>query len=92
MIHSVLYKIWAKKAKHIIGRNSRIFNINALSGNAEGGTKMPIEKKIQQAKELVAKLNGIKDATTIRNDAANIFAESFEEYMTIWDALQEVEA
>ena len=69
-----------------------IIHINALSGNAEGGSKMPIEEKIQQAKELVAKLNGIKDATTIRNDAANIFAESFEEYMTIWDALQEVEA
>lgn len=51
---------------------------------------MPIEEKIQQAKELVARMKGIKDATTIRNDAANIFAESFEEYMTIWDALQGV--
>jgi hypothetical protein len=47
-----------------------------------------INEKIQQAKELVAKLEGIKDATTIRNDAANIYAESFDEYMTIWDALQ----
>jgi len=51
---------------------------------------MTIKEKIQQAKELVAKLEGIKDPTTNRNDAANIFAESFDEYMTIWDALQEV--
>lgn len=50
---------------------------------------MSIEEKIQQAKNLVVKLEGIKDAKTIRNDAANIFAESFDEYMTIWDALQE---
>ena len=50
---------------------------------------MSIEEKIQQAKDLVEKLEGIKDAKTIRNDAANIFAESFDEYMTIWDALQE---
>ena len=49
---------------------------------------MSINEKIQNAKELVAKLEGTKDATTIRNDAANIFAESFDEYMTIWDALQ----
>lgn len=49
---------------------------------------MDINEKIQNAKELVAKLEGIKDAKTIRNDAANIFAESFDEYMTIWDALQ----
>ena len=49
---------------------------------------MDINEKIQNARELVAKLEGIKDATTIRNDAANIFAESFDEYMTIWDALQ----
>jgi hypothetical protein len=49
-----------------------------------------INEKIQQAKELVAKLEGIKDPVTNRNDAANIFAESFDEYMTIWDALQEV--
>ncbi len=49
---------------------------------------MSIEEKIQNAKELVAKLEGIKDPTTNRNDAANIYAESFEEYMTIWDALQ----
>ena len=50
---------------------------------------MSIEEKIQQAKDLVAKLEGIKDVKTVRNDAANIFAESFDEYMTIWDALQE---
>jgi len=49
---------------------------------------MTINEKIQNAKELVAKLEGIKDATTNRNDAANIFAESFDEYMTIWDELQ----
>lgn len=50
---------------------------------------MNINDKIQKAKELVAKLEGIKDPVTNRNDAANIFAESFDEYMTIWDALQE---
>ena len=51
---------------------------------------MSINDKIQSAKDLVAKLEGIKDPVTNRNDAANIFAESFDEYMIIWDALQEV--
>ena len=49
---------------------------------------MSISEKIQNAKELVAKLEGIKDPVTNLNDAANIFAESFDEYMVIWDALQ----
>ena len=49
---------------------------------------MSINEKIQNANDLVAKLEGIKDPVTNRNDAANIFAESFDEYMIIWDALQ----
>lgn len=49
---------------------------------------MSINEKIQKARDYVMKLEGTMDVTTIRNDAANIFAESFDEYMTIWDALQ----
>lgn len=50
---------------------------------------MTISEKIQKATEYVAKLEGIQEATTLRNDAANLWAESFEEYCAIWDALQE---
>ena len=51
---------------------------------------MGIDTKIQKATEMVAKLKGSQDAQSLRNDAANIFAESYEEYMTIWDALEGV--
>ena len=50
---------------------------------------MDIYEKIQQAKDYVAKLEGIMSAEQLRNDAANIFADNYEEYMTIWDVLQE---
>ena len=49
---------------------------------------MSINEKIQQAKAYVAKLEGIQEAGSLRNDAANIFADNYEEYMTIWDALK----
>lgn len=50
---------------------------------------MTIIEKIQKATEYVARLEGIQEGTTLRNDAANIFADSFEEYCAIWDALYE---
>ena len=50
---------------------------------------MSINEKIQKAKEYVAKLEGTRDDKELRNDAANIFADSYKEYLTIWDALQE---
>lgn len=50
---------------------------------------MTIIEKIQKATEYVAKLEGIQEGTTLRNDAANLWAESFEEYCAIWDALRE---
>ena len=50
---------------------------------------MTINEKIQKARAYVAKLEGIQEDTTLRNDAANIFADNFEEYCAIWDALYE---
>lgn len=50
---------------------------------------MTISEKIQKATEYVAKLEGIQEGTTLRNDAANIYADSYEEYIAIWDALRE---
>lgn len=50
---------------------------------------MNINEKIQVAKKWVEGLEGSKDAKDLRNDAANIFADSYEDYMAIWNALQE---
>ena len=47
-----------------------------------------MEEKIRKAKGYVAKLEGTVSAEQLRNDAANIFADNYEEYMTIWDVLQ----
>lgn len=49
---------------------------------------MDINEKIQKAKEYVAKLEGIVCAEQLRNDAANIFADNYDEYMTIWCELK----
>ena len=49
---------------------------------------MDINEKIQKAKEYVAKLEGIVTAEQLVNDAANIFADNYVEYMTIWCALK----
>lgn len=49
---------------------------------------MSMEEKIQKAKEYVANLEGIQEPVSLRNDAANLYARSYEEYQTIWDALQ----
>lgn len=48
---------------------------------------MSINEKIQQAKLYVAKLEGIVSPEQLVNDAANIFADSYEDYMDIWHAL-----
>ena len=48
---------------------------------------MDINEKIQKAKEYVAKLDGIVSAEQLRNDAANIFADSYDDYQKIWIAL-----
>jgi hypothetical protein len=47
-----------------------------------------INEKIEAAKAHVAKLEGIQEANDLQNDAANFFADSYEEYMAIWCALQ----
>jgi hypothetical protein len=46
-----------------------------------------INEKIQKAKAYVAKLEGIVSQEQLFNDAANIFADSYEDYMDIWYAL-----
>lgn len=48
---------------------------------------MSINDKIQKAKEYVVKLEGIVSPEQLLNDAANIFADNYEEYMDIWHAL-----
>ena len=49
---------------------------------------MSIKEKIEAAKAHVAKLEGIQESNDLQNDAANIFADSYEEYMAIWCELQ----
>lgn len=48
---------------------------------------MSINEKIQKAKAYVKKLEGIVSPEQLVNDAANIFADSYEDYMDIWYAL-----
>ena len=49
-----------------------------------------MKEKITAAADYVAKFSGTMSAEEIRNDAANIFADNYEEYMTIWSALGRV--
>lgn len=52
---------------------------------------MSMAEKIQKAKAYVAIVGRNADWEVhmcIRNDAANIFADSYEEYMTIYEALR----
>lgn len=48
-----------------------------------------MENKINDARNYVinAIINGA-DATESQNDAANIFAANYDEYMAIWEALR----
>lgn len=50
-----------------------------------------MEEKIRKAKEYVAIVGRNANAEAlmfIRNDAANIFADNYEEYMAIYEALR----
>lgn len=50
-----------------------------------------MEEKIRKAKEYVAFVGYIANEeqhVSIRNDAANIYADSYEEYMAIYEALR----
>ena len=49
---------------------------------------MNIEEKIHCASDYVKKHEGTGTSETVRNDAANIFADNYEEYMSIWNAIQ----
>ena len=62
--------------------------MKSIGIDCEGGNKVSINEKIQKANAYVLRLDGIVCAEQLRNDAANIFADSYEEYMAIWDALQ----
>lgn len=48
-----------------------------------------MEKKIHDAIAYTVAMHGVA-SKEIRNDAANIFAETFDEYMFIWDVLDDV--
>ena len=45
-------------------------------------------EKIRNATEYVASMIGKQDSRSLCNDAANIFADTYEEYLGIWNALQ----
>lgn len=49
---------------------------------------MNIEEKIRCASDYVKKHEGTQDRKEAMNDAANIFADNYEEYMSIWNAIQ----
>ena len=48
-----------------------------------------MERKIHEAAAYVVALHGTA-SKSVRNDAANIFAATFDEYMLIWDALDDI--
>ena len=48
-----------------------------------------MEQKIHNAIAYVEAMHGA-ESKAIRNDAANIFAGTFDEYMLIWDALDDL--
>jgi isocitrate dehydrogenase len=48
-----------------------------------------MEQKIHNATAYVEAMHGTA-SKAIRNDAANIFAGTFDEYMLIWDALDDI--
>ncbi len=48
-----------------------------------------METKIHNAIAYVEAMHGMT-SKDIRNDAANIFAATFDEYMLIWDALDDI--
>lgn len=54
----------------------------------KGETKMEMDKKIRSAVDYVAEHKDIDGLTVAKNDAANIFADNFDEYMLIWDAFE----
>lgn len=47
-----------------------------------------MEKKIEEAIRYYENHKGCGDPKRIKNDAANIFADSYEEYCTLWDRLE----
>ena len=52
---------------------------------------MSINDKIQKARAYVAMMGGLaseEQLMCIRNDASNIFADSYEDYMAIYEALR----
>ena len=52
---------------------------------------MSINEKIQKAKAYVAMMGGLaseEQHMCIRNDAANIYADSYEDYMAIYEGLR----
>ena len=46
---------------------------------------MTIEERIKCAIDYVSAHSG--DKTEIKNDAANIYASNYDEYLIIWDAI-----
>lgn len=48
-----------------------------------------MEQKIHNAIAYVEAMHGTA-SKAIRNDAANIFTGTFDEYMLIWDALDDI--
>lgn len=49
---------------------------------------MEMGEKIRKALDYVAEHKDIDGLTMARNDAANIFADTFDEYMMIWTAYE----
>ena len=46
-----------------------------------------MEKKINNAISYFLKYRHYGDSKAVMNDAANYFADSYEEYLTLWDHL-----
>lgn len=49
-----------------------------------------MEKKINEAVRYYEQHKGCGDPKQIKNDAANIFAGNYEEYLTLWDHLEKI--
>ena len=47
-------------------------------------------KKIEDAIRYYEQHRGCGDPKEVKNDAANIYADSYEEYLTLWDHLEKI--
>ena len=74
---------------NVFGMESPYLLKSPNKGIYKKGANKKMEQKIHNAIAYVEAMHGAA-SKAIRNDAANIFAGTFDEYMLIWDALDDL--